>query len=212
MKTIGDIDRTGQPEKMRRLSGLCRRQIPCLATALLVTVASGCATPTLWQRTSAFEWRPELVYKVMLPANTNQPSAPLVVFSQTADVHSPFVFTRKVGWQVGHPFDDVADTREAIRQLTEKASGFQSIPVYFPGRVSTNVLFRPPRYAVVDFRSCSHLTLYINGVPAGPYTLPTNHHSKKTAERLLLTPFAVVLDVPICAFGLAVFIGVLASH
>jgi hypothetical protein len=141
MKTIGDIDRTGRPEKMRRLSGLCRRQIPCLATALLVTVASGCATPTLWQRTSAFEWRPELVYKVMLPANTNQPSAPVVVFSQTADVHSPFVFTRKVGWQVGHPFDDVADTREAIQQLTEKAPGFQSIPVYFPGRVSTNVLF-----------------------------------------------------------------------
>jgi hypothetical protein len=148
----------------------------------------------------------------MLPANTNQPSAPVVVFSQTADVHSPFVFTRKVGWQVGHPFDDVADTREAIQQLTEKAPGFQSIPVYFPGRVSTNVLFRPPRYAVVDFRSCNHLTLYVDGVPAGPYTLPTNRHSKKMTERVLLTPLAVVLDVPICACGLALFIAVLAGH
>lgn len=81
------------------------RPVSRLATGLLVTFASGCATRTLWQRTFAFEWRPDLVYKVM-------PFAPIVVFSKTADVHSPYVFTRKVGWQVGHPLDDVADKQQ----------------------------------------------------------------------------------------------------
>jgi hypothetical protein len=87
-------------------------QIPCLATALPVPLASSCATPTLWQHTSAFEWRPDLVCKVMLPTDTNQPFAPIVVFSQTADVHPPYVFTRKLGWQVGRPLDDVADRQQ----------------------------------------------------------------------------------------------------
>ena len=175
-----------------------------LPLALLAGLASGCATPSLWDRTSAFEWKPIPPDKVLLPADTNQPCAPTVLFRQTATVHLTFM-CRNVGWRVGQSPDEVADTREAIHQLTNTAAGFQSVPVYFPDRVPANASSRPPGYAVIN-NTNNQLTFHVDGVQAGPYTLPASQHPQNTEERVLLTPLAVVLDVPMCVFGLAVYV------
>jgi hypothetical protein len=50
------------------------------------------------------------------------------------------------------------------------------------------------------------LTLKADGAPVGPYTLPGGTHPQNNAERAMLTPFAVILDVPMCAFGGVVYV------
>lgn len=175
-----------------------------LPLTLLAVLASGCATPGLWDRTSAFEWKPSPPIKVLLPADTSQTNPPTILFNQAATVNHTFML-RSVGWRADESPEAVAVTAEAIRELTNSGVGFQSVPVYSAIRVPTNVSSVPPGYAVMNYTN-HQLTLHVDGVPAGPYTLPASAHPQNTTQRVLLTPFAVVLDVPMCAFGLFVYV------
>jgi hypothetical protein len=188
---------------------------PYLLLALLAGLASGCATPALWHRTSAFEWNPAwYTAEVLLPANTNQPSAPIVLFEQMAQFGPNTFIYRNVGWRVGQPPGTLADTRQAIRQLTNSAARFLSVRVYHSTlakyRAPTHESSRPPGYALINDTNYQ-LTLHIDGLPPGPYTLPSSYHPKKTAERVVLAPFAVVLDVPVTAFGIVLFLMIMNS-
>jgi hypothetical protein len=176
----------------------------CLPLGLLALLASGCATPSLWDRTSAFEWKPGAPVNVLLPAGTNQSPVPTVLFSQNATVNHTFM-QRRVGWRVDQSPDALAVTAGAIQTLTNSAAGFQAVPVYSAVRVPTNVSSVPPGYAVMNYTS-HQLTLHVDGVPAGPYTLPGGAHPQNNTERAVLTPFAVILDVPMCAFGAVVYV------
>jgi hypothetical protein len=175
----------------------------CLPLGLLTLLASGCATPSLWDHTSAFEWKPAPPVNVLLPTSPNQPAVPTILFSQNATVNHTFMH-RRVGWRADQSPEAVAVTAEAFQALTNSAAGFQAIPVYAAVRVPTNVSSVPPGYAIMNYTN-HQLTLHVDGVPAGPYTLPGGTHPQNNTERALLTPFAVILDVPMCVFGAVVY-------
>ena len=171
---------------------------------LLALLASGCATPSLWDRTSVFEWKPAPPVNVLLPSGTNQSAAPPILFNQNAMVNHTFM-TRRVAWRADQPPDAVAVSAEAIHELTNAADGFLAVPVYSAVRAPTNVASALPGFAVMDYPK-HQLTLHVDGAPAGPYTLPGGTHPQNNAERAWLTPFAVILDVPMCAFGGFVYV------
>ncbi len=171
---------------------------------LLLTFTMGCATPYLWNHTSSFQWRPLPAVRVLAVTDTNRQCETVVLFKQSAKVDINY-FSRDVGWRLSQPPDNLATTSRAIRQLTNSASAVESLPVYAPGKVPVNATSQPPGYAVLN-RTNEELAIYRNGLPSGPYTLPASPHPKNTTQRVLLTPLAVLADVPMCAFGLFVYV------
>ena len=175
-----------------------------LLVILPVAFTPGCATPYLWNRTSEFQWKPVPAVQVLAVTNTNQQCDTVVVFKQNAQVGINY-FSRDVAWRVSQSPGDLATASGAIRQLTNSSLGVGSLPVYAPGKVPVNATSRPPGYVVLN-RTNRVLAVYRDGVPSGPYTLPASLHPKNATQRVLLTPVTVLLDVPMCAFGLVVYV------
>ncbi|MGA9780205.1 MAG: hypothetical protein ACLPRE_13410 [Limisphaerales bacterium] len=188
-----------------------------LLVILPVAFTPGCATPYLWNRTSEFQWKPVPFARVLAVTNTNHECETVVMFKQSAQVGINY-FSRDVAWRVSQSPDDLATTSGAIRQLTNSSLGVESVPVYWADKVPTNATALPPGYAVLIHsftrppsqvflnRTNVQLAVYRDGVPSGPYTLPVSPHPKNTTQRVLLTPLAVLADVPFCAFGLFVYV------
>jgi hypothetical protein len=175
-----------------------------LPTVLLAAFTSGCATPALWDRTLEFQWKPGPPAQVVVITDTNRQRDTVIVFSQDAQIRLTYLW-RVVGWRVSQSPDKLATTHKAIYQLTNSVSGFESVPVYRPGKVPGNATSQPPGYAVLNVTN-EQITLHRDGLPPGPYNLPASTHPKNTTLRVVLTPLAVVADVPMCAFGLFVYV------
>jgi hypothetical protein len=175
-----------------------------LPVMLLTAFTSGCATPALWDRTSEFQWKPLPIAQVVVITDTNHQSDTVIVFKQSANIRLTHMF-REVGWRVSQSADELAVTHQAIRQLTNSVGGSESLTVYRSGKVSINASSQPPGYAVLDSTN-EQITIHRDGLPPGPYTLPPSTHPKNTTLRVVLTPLALAADVPMCAFGLFVYV------
>jgi len=175
-----------------------------LPVILLAAFTSGCATPALWDRTSEFQWKPLPIAQVVVITDTNHQSDTVIVFKQSANVRLTHMF-RDVGWRVSQSPDELAITHQAIRQLTNSGSGSESLPVYRSGKVPINATSQPPGYAILDSTN-EQITVHRDRLQPGPYTLPASTHPKNTTLRVVLTPLAMAADVPMCAFGLFVYV------
>ena len=175
-----------------------------LPVILLAAFTSGCATPALWDRTSEFQWKPLPIAQVVVITDTNHQSDTVIVFKQSANVRLTHMF-RDVGWRVSQSPDELAITHQAIRQLTNSVSGSESLPVYRSGKVPINATSQPPGYAILDSTN-EQITVHRDRLQPGPYTLPASTHPKNTTLRVVLTPLALAADVPMCAFGLFVYV------
>ena len=175
-----------------------------LPVMLLTAFTSGCATPGLWDRTSEFQWKPVPIAQVVVITDTNHQSDPVIVFKQSANIRLTHMF-REVGWRVSQSPDELAVTHKAIRQLTNSVGRSESLPVYRSGKVPINASSQPLGYAVLDSTN-EQITIHRDGFPPGPYTLPPSTHPKNTTLRVVLMPLAVAADVPMCAFGLFVYV------
>jgi len=113
--------------------------------------------------------------------------------------------TRNAGWLIGQPADKVALTSKAIRQLTNSAVAVQTVPIFNPADLPNNVTQPPPAYAV--WSVSDQLTLHVDGLPAGPLTLPTTRQTF-IAERVCALPLAIAADTAItCAVILCIGAG-----
>jgi len=180
-------------------------RLPAFLPVMLLTVfTSGCAIPGLWDRTSAYQWKPVPIAKVVVITDTNRQSDAVIVFKQSANIRLTHMF-REVGWRVSQSPDELAVTHKAIRQLTNSVGRSESLPVYRSGKVPINASSQPLGYAVLDSTN-EQITIHRDGFPPGPYTLPPSTHPKNTTLRVVLMPLAVAADVPMCAFGLFVYV------
>ena len=165
------------------------------ALVLLAALASGCVTPALWQSTARREWKPNPPDCVVLMSNPNQQREVAVVFRQFAQVGAT-TESRRAGWYVSQSPEQLALTSQAIGQLTNSCGERQSIPMFVADNVPPDASCQSPGYAVWDSRD-DQLTIHIDGLPSGPFTLPTTHQKRQTAARIIVLPLAIAADTAI---------------
>ena len=167
------------------------RLLAWCSSVLLSALLSSCATPLLWQATKAREWGPCSLDQAWLLTNTNQQHDVAVLFSQSRAAGKKSI-TRTVGWQVSQVPDHLACTAAAIRRLTNAVSEVKVIPIYHPGTVPPDASSQPPGYVVATYEGYQ-FEFHVNGVPSGPYVLPSTRDTFNTV-RVVLLPVAVATD------------------
>jgi len=166
-----------------------------LMVLLLAVFTTGCATPVFWGVTAPRKWQPTHLDQILYVTNANHQSDVVILFSQTGFKQQYNIKTRDVGWLISRPTNGLAVTAGAIRQITNSCSSLQVVPCYDSGNVPACATTKPPGYGVYKL-SVNQLTLHINGIPPGPYTLPSNTNTY-TTWRIIGMPVAVATDVAI---------------
>ena len=167
-----------------------------MALVFVTALAAGCATPALWKNTARREWKPNPLDGVVLVSTTNQQREVVVLFRQFALVGTTSE-CRKAGWAVSQSPEQLALAPHAVGQLTNSCGGeLQTIPMFLAGNVPETASSTPPGYAVWHAAD-DQLTVHIDGLPAGPFTLPTTQQKRRTSERIIVLPLAVAVDAAI---------------
>jgi hypothetical protein len=176
-----------------------------LTVVLLAAFGYGCATPALWHGTAARQWRLSSPDQVLLFTSTNQQPDVAVVFTQfSANNGSPK--SRCVVWCLGEPPTHLIIGTNAVRQFTSSLSGSRAVPLVRAGEAPPAPLATTPGHAVWSSPD-EELTVHIEGVPPGPFTLPTAHERARTALRVVGLPFAVAADAVIGLGAIIVWAG-----
>ncbi len=163
-----------------------------MALGLLAALAAGCVTPALWKSTARREWKPNPPDCLVLLTHPDQQREVAVLFRQFAQVGAT-TECRNVGWRASRPPEQLALTPQAIGQLTNSCGERQSIPMFVEGSVPETASSTPPGYAVWHAPD-KQLRVHIDGLPSGPFTLPTTEQKRQTAARIIVLPLAVAAD------------------
>ncbi len=180
-----------------------------LPFALATVLASGCATPALWNHTAKHEWKAGPPDQALLISRTNDQKDLVILFRQKANDWSPMIgvktnITRHAAWIIGQSPDRVAETPKAISEFNGLASNYRDVPIYNQSDVPTNASPRGQGYVVWNSTN-TQLTVHIVGQPTGPFTLPSTVQKQKTAQRVAGAPVAVAGDAAMV--GTVVFCG-----
>ena len=172
-----------------------------LPFALVTILASGCATPALWNHTAKHEWKPGPPDRALLISRTNDQKALMILFHQTVNDWSPMIgvktnITRSAAWCVGQSPDRVIPSPEATSEFHGLLSISREVPIYDQYEVPKYASSKGSGYVVWNSTN-TQLTVHIDGLPAGPFTVPATVQKQKTAERMAVAPFAVVGDAAI---------------
>jgi hypothetical protein len=173
-----------------------------LSAIIGAALTSGCITPAFWNHTAAHEWKPGPPDQILLLTGKDQRREVAVMFRQVVNDWMTDEFwvktniSRNAAWLVGHPSDEVAITPEAMYRFNSHDPEAKSVPLYQQTEVPAGASSEDPGYVVWNPAN-AQLTVHINGLPSGPFTLPITRQKQKTAKRIIGTPLRVIGDTVI---------------
>lgn len=171
-------------------------QLPASASLLgLAFLATGCVTPLVWNQTAAHDWEPLAPSRLFYFPTTAPNPTVIVCFDQSTHMGKQHE-SRHVAWCPGQPTTSLLAVGSAVRQLTNRFTLSQPMPLFTSESDCAIVSSAPPGYGVWD-DSARQLTIYLDGFPSEPFALPTSHTEVQTATRIFVLPLAVAADAAI---------------
>lgn len=178
-----------------------------VSVAVIVISASGCATPALWKCTASRDWSPGSPDQILLITDTNQQRDVLVFFRQF-DCRPESRDSRTVGWRLGQSPLSLAFKTNDITRITNAMVRCESIPIFDGEETPTSSTNLLSSYAIWHSLD-QELTVHIEGIPAGPFTLPSSHQPSQPVLRACMLPVALSADAAL--IGAVAFAACLAN-
>ncbi len=186
---------------MKALLLACSRRFTLLGLAALGLFSSGCATPALWKHTAARVWEPSSIPEQFLVTTRTGRQEVVVVFVQAATIAGKPKL-RVLGWNLRASPAELSVGPRAVRHLTNMCERVQVMPVFANENTATNTLSSDAGYAVRG-PSREKFIVHLEGIPPGPYELPTSAVTCRYFARVAVMPFAVATDAVIVGTVLA---------
>jgi hypothetical protein len=168
-----------------------------LLLLLHVFVLSGCATPALWRLTAAREWQPALPPDQFLLITSAGQQDLFVLFHQTVKFGETSK-DRLVAWNLKEPGTSLIIDPLAALSLTNSCDRFTVLEAFNDETTAMEMGSGNPGYVVLDAGG-TMFAVHVEGLPSGPFALPTSHEKGKMGLRIGLAPLAIATDAGLVA-------------
>ncbi len=157
-------------------------------------------TVGLWKMTAGHNWNPQSIPAQFLAVTTTGRQDVIFVFRQGTQLNGKME-SRVVAWNVARPASELAIGEKAVRRLTNHCDRVQLMPSFNYDAVPGGLTTTSPGYVVLG-PPLNQFTVRLDGVPAGPFQLPSTNQKTQVTFRVIGLPPAVALDAALLTIAL----------